>query len=696
MEHERPRESRPGERALLRIGRGPGDADDGAGTPRRRPGRGADRCGRPRVAGGDHDRIDGSRTVRVGHAELHHVRSRVRVGPGRGDGGRVAERPVAVQIPAEGKRVGGIGIARARSVELDGERRRSVRPVRLDHRGRRLGAGHVADAVDAAADVHVVEVAARADLQIDGIRRRRGERESRARVRLSVGTERHGPDAASGVVAEEQRALVAPRIRAGPVERDRRHRRAAGRARLALDDPLGVLVRVVGVGDGAGAAVQVVAQIEPRAFVSRMPADAFEARPAEVLDREVSGRGDAIQLFPIVPPDVADPELGGAGARRHAKGVAEAVRDDRIVGDVAAADQRVVGHGCAGQRVQPQHGAVVADGIGPAQQVLTAQRTTLRGRWRERRADATRGITAGIPRRKAALAVVDEREARAVATAHVERAVAAEADRADRVARVLLAVILDEHLFGSDHDVAGRGQPRDAPGDHAAVARVARRVRARVGSATEAPPPRRGAADRRVERVQHVDVGLRREARMKREAEEPPVPEVVGVGAEIGEGRRGRVREIVEHLDDAALLGDENAAVVRELKGGRFREAGNDGRLLEPARQDDRPRGYRRAGQHEKHADAEMQQSSHGNPGESQEPRRRRRTGRFNACHLASRKANAPPARGDNGGRTRRRPPDDSHPTRVRGASSTVVGRPAVKPLELLTSLRLRRRVRQS
>jgi hypothetical protein len=51
------------------------------------------------------------------------------------------------------------------------------------------------------------------------------------------------------------------------------------------------------------------------------------------------------------------------------------------------------------------------------------------------------------------------------------------------------------------------------------------------------------------------------------EAEQTAIPEVVHVGAQIGEDCRGRVRQVVEHLDQAALLSHEHAAIACELDG---------------------------------------------------------------------------------------------------------------------------------
>ena len=119
-------------------------------------------------------------------------------------------------------------------------------------------------------------------------------------------------------------------------------------------------------------------------------------------------------------------------------------------------------------------------------------------------ADASRRIAAGVDRR-AVLPVVDEVEAGAVAAAHVEGAVGTERQAPDRVARVLLAPVLDQHLLGADHRVAGRLEPRQAAGDDAAVRGRAGRRRAAVRRAAHRSPPRRRAADGGVEGVEDVD-----------------------------------------------------------------------------------------------------------------------------------------------------------------------------------------------
>jgi hypothetical protein len=65
----------------------------------------------------------------------------------------------------------------------------------------------------------------------------------------------------------------------------------------------------------------------------------------------------------------------------------------------------------------------------------------------------------------------------------------------------------------------------------------------------------------------------------------------VHVGRQVGEHRRGRVGEVVENLDPAALLGDEDAPVRRELQIDRRAEPAEDDLLLEAGRQRDRGRG---------------------------------------------------------------------------------------------------------
>ena len=123
------------------------------------------------------------------------VRAGRRVGERRVGRRRVAERAVAVEIPGVGDRVA-VGIGRRRAVEGHLQRRR---PARRGRRGARASggwlAGEVLDPPDrAAVEVDVEEVAARPDLQIDRIGRRRQEgralrRDRAARSRPCVMTQ---------------------------------------------------------------------------------------------------------------------------------------------------------------------------------------------------------------------------------------------------------------------------------------------------------------------------------------------------------------------------------------------------------------------------------------------------------------------------------------------------------------------------
>ena len=212
---------------------------------------------------------------------------------------------------------------------------------------------------------------------------------------------------------------------------------------------------------------------------------------------------------------------------------------------------------------------------------------------RQHGADAARRIAARVDRR-AVLPVVDEVEAGAVPAAHVERAVGTEGQAADRVARVLLAPVLDQHLLRADHHVAGRLEPREAAGDHAAVGRRAGRRRAAIRGPAHRPPARRRPADGGVEGVEDVDPRVRREVRRERETEQSTVPEVVDLRPEVGEHGRRRVRQVVEDLDDAALLGHEDPAVWREAHRRGLGEPGEDDLLLEAGRQRRGRRGLRR------------------------------------------------------------------------------------------------------
>ena len=182
--------------------------------------------------------------------------------------------------------------------------------------------------------------------------------------------------------------------------------------------------------------------------------------------------------------------------------------------------------------------------------------------------------------RAAVLAPVGEAEGGAVPGRRVEIAVRPELDLALRMARVLLAPVRDEHGLH-----AGRAHARETPRDDAAVDVAARGVRARVGGRAGGAPAGGRAADGRVVRVEDVDVGIRGELRVERHPEQAAVPVVVHLRAQVRVGARRRVRQAVEDLDQAALLGDEDAPVRREADDHRVRKAGEDDLLLEARRQ---------------------------------------------------------------------------------------------------------------
>ncbi len=208
-------------------------------------------------------------------------------------------------------------------------------------------------------------------------------------------------------------------------------------------------------------------------------------------------------------------------------------------------------------------------------QVLAPQGAALGARRRHRAPDAPWRVAAGIDGIPV-LPVVGEREARAVAGARVQRPVRAEVDGSYRVARVLLAPVLDQHLLRAGHDIAVRLESREPSADHAAVRGRAGGRRARV------TPARRCArrAELVVVRVEDVDVRALREVRIERHPQKAAIPEVVDVRREVREGRRSRVGEAVEDLDRAALLGDEDPAVGRKAHHRRVRQpAERDGLL---------------------------------------------------------------------------------------------------------------------
>ena len=127
----------------------------------------------------------------------------------------------------------------------------------------------------------------------------------------------------------------------------------------------------------------------------------------------------------------------------------------------------------------------------------------------------------------------------------------------------LLAPAVDQGLLGGRHPAGAHREADQPTADQAAVG-----VRTRARRA-DVVPARRAAARDGVTRIQDVHVGAGREVRVERHPEQTAVPVVVDLGREVGEDRRGRVRDAVEDLDDPGLLRDEHAAVIGEPQRGR-------------------------------------------------------------------------------------------------------------------------------
>ena len=518
----------------------------------------------------DRQRVGVGKAAGVGNPQPDRVRAAGGVGE-VGLGGRgVIEGAVTVKVPGVAERVvlrvGGPG-----AVKADGERSGAAGGVGGGVRGGRAVAHQRADAVDrTAAQIGVVEIAVRTDLEVHRPRGALDERLAGRGVRNPAGAREHDPDAISRVVGEEQRAVVLAREGAAVVELHARGRRAAGGAGLGRD--LGCVV--VGVQRGRhrprAGGVEVLADVQVEVVVRGHPRGALVAGPAEVLHR--CGRvGKAVDLLPGTPPDVAQVEVVGARAEGEAERVAQAGADDAADVRVRAAGVRVVGQRRARVRVNPDDRPVEARRVGAGACVLAAERAALGGRRRQGGAHPTRRIPAGVDR-AAVLAVVGEVEARPVAGAGVERAVGAELEAAHRVARVLLAPVLDQHLF------AAARQLREAAADHAAVTGRPRRARALVA------PARGCAADRGIVGVEHVDKrAAAGERRVEGHAKQAPVPEVVHLAAQVGVDGRAGIVDVVEDFDQARLLRHEDPAVGREADDRRVGQAGPLNGLLETA-----------------------------------------------------------------------------------------------------------------
>ena len=350
----------------------------------------------------------------------------------------------------------------------------------------------------------------------------------------------HRPDAVAGVVGEEERAGVAGVV-AAVVERRPRRGGAPGRAGLAGHDQGRVVPGVVRRRHRSGAGrVQVLADVQIGAVVPRLAACALVARPAEVVRPRLprSTRSISSQVFQPTSPTQTSLVRGRTpirnGFRKPCATIRRAFGSELNASGLSGRPWPVAG--------STRRRAPSSDVGSPAvrRSWLRSAPPSAVGGVSDRAGAA--GWVAARVERAPVLAPVGEVEAGAVAAADVERAVVAEREAADGVARILLAPVLDQHLLGAGHRVAGGLQPREPSGDDAAVGRGAGRCRARVREDAWRAPARRDPADRRVVRVEDVDVRRRREARIEREPEQAAVPEVVHVRAQVGEHASGSGR----------------------------------------------------------------------------------------------------------------------------------------------------------
>src|SRR4029453_376286 len=270
-----------------------------------------------------------------------------------------------------------------------------------------------------------------------GRARSRGqERRPVVGVRQPVATGEHDPDAAARVVGEEERAVVGVREGAALVEGDTGRRRAVlGRATVPRHHLRAVVVGVVRRDDTAGQRIQVLADREIRVVIARLVTGPLVARPAEVLHR-AERVCDLVDLLPVVPADVADPNLVRPGPDRHPKRVSETVGDDAALVRIGAARKRVVWHSRASVGIDAQDGAVERRRVGWGwwwirvewgAKILAAEGAAFRARRRLVPADSAGGVATRVTW-IAILPPVGEVEARAVAGRDVKSAVGAESE----------------------------------------------------------------------------------------------------------------------------------------------------------------------------------------------------------------------------------------------------------------------------
>ena len=180
----------------------------------------------------------------------------------------------------------------------------------------------------AAVEIDIEQFTARRDLDVHRVRRGRHEVLQQPWCRKPVRVLLHHPDAIAGIIGEEERAVVGARIGSSAVELEREpgDRRASRRTCLGRDDLVAVVVREVRARLGGGVVVEVLTDVQVGAVVSRLTRVPFVAGPPEVVDGAVSGSRNPVDLLPVAPADVADPDLVRTGPQGEAERVPQTVR----------------------------------------------------------------------------------------------------------------------------------------------------------------------------------------------------------------------------------------------------------------------------------------------------------------------------------------------------------------------------------
>ena len=279
-----------------------------------------------------------------------------------------------------------------------------------------------------------------------------------------------------------------------------------------------MVVRVVRPDEASRRGIQRLTEIEVRRLVAALDRRSLVTRPAEIGYRRCKWVRHPVDRLPRVPADVADPQFVGPRANRKAERVAQTVADDPAGVEIATRNKRVCGPCVARGRVHADH-RPVEDGRlsrGPPE-ALAAEGAALRRRRRQRRPDAPGRVTAGIlggddwEGRPAELPVIGVVEVRAVSGTRVQRAVQPEVEVAHRVARELLAPVVDEDLLSRAR--AGDRQTRHTPAHDTTVGGRTGRLR------TGVVPDRGRAPDGGVVGVKDIGVRRRGVVRIECEAE---------------------------------------------------------------------------------------------------------------------------------------------------------------------------------